>query len=453
MNQKPFNANIDSRAALSTARFIHRKVLIRLFLGWLFLCIVIGGAILWSEMRRFQQFVHQLALHESAILSEEFNYDLAHLDTASQQHLTNLAQQLVRQNFLIVELYDLDQQLRVEVVRPDEKASKNWIGQHRHPFPRRGEFTHEFHFNGGKLFIVVLVPIKGSGITATGTMGYFEGIYQVDGKTLATIKSELIRTLLFVSISITFTTLLMYPIIMRLNRGLIRLANGLVMGNLELMNVLGCAIAERDSDTNTHNYRVTYYALQLGEAIDLPRNEIRNLIMGAFLHDVGKIGIRDPILLKPGKLTPQEFEIMKTHVSLGIDILEQSSWISGARGVVEFHHEKYDGSGYPKGLKGDTIPLNARIFTIADVFDALTSERPYKKSWPIDEAINHIVQLSNQHFDPQLVNIFIQIVPALFHKLRSMEESQMVTMIQHCIASHFLTTMIDHPAPEQAARV
>ncbi len=453
MKQKPFNANIDSRAALSTARLIHRKILIRLFLGWLFLCIVIGGAILWSEMRRFQQFVHQLALHESAILSEEFNYDLAHLDTASQQHLTNLAQQLVRQNFLIVELYDLDQQLRVEAVRPGEEATENWIGQHRHQFPQRGEFTHEFHFNGGKLFIVVLVPIKGGGITPAGTMGYFEGIYQVDEKTLATIRSELIRTLLFVSISITFTTLLMYPIIIRLNRRLIRLADDLLMGNLELMNVLGCAIAERDSDTNTHNYRVTYYALRLGEAIGLPRNEMRNLIMGAFLHDVGKIGIRDPILLKPGKLTPQEFDIMKTHVPLGVDILEQSSWISGARDVVEFHHEKYDGSGYPKELKGDEIPLSARIFAIADVFDALTSERPYKKSWPIDEAIDHIVQQSNQHFDPQLVHVFIKIVPALFDALHSMEESQMVTMIQDCIAHHFLTTMVDQPAPEQATRL
>ncbi|MBC6963350.1 MAG: HD-GYP domain-containing protein [Nitrosomonas sp.] len=436
MKQKPFNANMDSRAALSTARLIHRKVLIRLFLGWLFLCIVIGGAILWSEVHRFQRFSHQLALHESAILSDKFIYDLAHLDTASQQHLTNLAQQLVRQNFLIVELYDLDQQLRVEAVRPGEEATENWIGQHRHQFPQRGEFTHEFHFNGGKLFIVVLVPIKGGGITPAGTMGYFEGIYQVDEKTLATIRSELIRTLLFVSISITFTTLLMYPIIIRLNRRLIRLADDLLMGNLELMNVLGCAIAERDSDTNTHNYRVTYYALRLGEAIGLPRNELRNLIMGAFLHDVGKIGIRDPILLKPGKLTPQEFDIM-----------------SGARDVVEFNHEKYDGSGYPKELKGDEIPLSARIFAIADVFDALTSERPYKKSWPIDEAIDHIVQQSNQHFDPQLVHVFIKIVPALFHELHSMEESQMVTMIRHRIARHFLTTMVDHPATKLAARL
>lgn len=125
---------------------------------------------------------------------------------------------MLRQNFLIVELYDLDQQLRVEAVRAGEKATKNWIGQHRHQFPQQGEFTHELHFKDGKLFIVVLVPIKGSEIRPAGTMGYFKGIYQVDEETLTTIKPELIRTLSFVSISITFTTLLMYPVIMTLNR-------------------------------------------------------------------------------------------------------------------------------------------------------------------------------------------------------------------------------------------
>ena len=130
---------------------------------------------------------------------------------------------------------------------------------------------------------------------------------------------------------------------------------------------------------------------------------------------------------------------MKTHVLLGVDILKQSSWISGARDVVEFHHEKYDGSGYPKGLCGDSIPLNARIFAIADVFDALTSERPYKTSWPIDEAINLIVQKSNRHFDPRLIDAFVNIAPAIYHELRSLEETQMVNRIQRCIARHFLT--------------
>lgn len=164
--------------------------------------------------------------------------------------------------------------------------------------------------------------------------------------------------------------------------------------------------------------------------------------MGAFLHDVGKIGIRDPILLKPDQLTPQEFEIMKSHVSLGVDILRQSSWISSGRDVVEFHHEKYDGSGYPKGLSGEMIPINARIFAIADVFDALTSKRPYKAPWAIDDALNYLVQKSGQHFDPKLVQLFVKIVPTLYRELNTMEENQMVRMLQQRIASHFLVAKV-----------
>ena len=234
----------------------------------------------------------------------------------------------------------------------------------------------------------------------------------------------------------------MYPIVLTLNRGLIKLSGDLLKGNLELMNVLGCAIAERDSDTNSHNYRVTFYALRLGEAIGLSRKNIRDLIAGAFLHDVGKIGIRDPILLKPGKLTQEEFEVMKTHVSLGVDILNKSSWLSGARDVVEFHHEKYDGSGYLQGLKGEAIPLNARIFAIVDVFDALTSKRPYKESWTAVDAIAMLERDSGSHFDPLLVKIFTTIAPDLYEKMTDVEEYRLEAMLQHRIAHYFLATAI-----------
>ena len=435
--QKVDDARTDSQAALATSKFIHRKILIRLLLGWLFLSIMIGGVVLWLEINRFQQFIHALALKESATLSTESPYNLKQLDASAFQHLTNLAQQLVNQHFLVVELYDLDQQLRIEAVRQGQEATEYSIDRYRHRFPKQCEFSHKFHFINDKLLLVVLIPIKGSKNTFSG---YFEGIYQVDQQTQDKIKHELLRTLLFITISITFTTLLMYPIILTLNRGLIKLSDDLLKGNLELMNVLGCAIAERDSDTNNHNYRVTYYALRLGETIGLSGKDIRNLITGAFLHDVGKIGIRDPILLKPGKLSPQEFEIMETHVSLGMEILSKSSWLSGARDVVEFHHEKYDGSGYPQRLKGKAIPLNARIFAIVDVFDALTSERPYKDSWTLDDAIAMLKRDSGSHFDPLLTETFVTIAPALYNEVKGFEEHQMVTMLQRRIAHHFLST-------------
>jgi HD-GYP domain-containing protein (c-di-GMP phosphodiesterase class II) len=435
--RKTDDVRADSQAALTTSQFIHRKILVRLFLGWLLLSITIGGVVLWLEINRFQQFIHELALKESAALSAGSPYNLKQLDTVAYQHLTNLAQQLVNQHFLVVELYDSDKQLRIEAVRPGQEVAEYSIDQYRHRFPQLGEPSHEFYFISDRLLMVTLIPLKGPQDTFNG---YFEGIYQVDQQVQYKIKHELFRSLLFVTVSIAFTTLLMYPIILTLNRGLIKLSDDLLKGNLELMNVLGCAIAERDSDTNSHNYRVTYYALRLGETIGLSGKDIRNLITGAFLHDVGKIGIRDPILLKPGKLSPQEFEVMETHVSLGMEILSKSSWLSGARDVVEFHHEKYDGNGYPQGLKGKAIPLNARIFAIVDVFDALTSKRPYKDSWTLDDAIAMLKRDSGSHFDPQLVETFVTIGPALYNEVKGLEEHQMVTMLQRRIAHHFLST-------------
>jgi len=428
------NGRTDSSAALATSRFIHRKILLRLFLGWLFLSVAVGGVVLWLEVNRIRQFVHELALRESATFSGESAHNLEQLDSAARQHLAELARQLVNQHFLVVELYDRNKQLQLEAIRPGQEVAEQGIDRYRHRFPQVGEFSHEFHFIRGGLLLVILVPLKGVQDSLTG---YFEGIYQVDRQTLDSIKDDLLRTLLFVTLGITFTTLLMYPIVLTLNRGLIKLSGDLLKGNLELMNVLGCAIAERDSDTNSHNYRVTFYALRLGEAIGLSHENIHDLIAGAFLHDVGKIGIRDPILLKPGKLTQEEFEVMKTHVSLGVAILSKSSWLGGAKDVVEFHHEKYDGSGYLQGLKSEAIPLNARIFAIVDVFDALTSKRPYKESWTAVDAIAALKRDSGSHFDPQLVSVFAMIALRLHEEMSGFEEHRMEAMLQRLIGPYF----------------
>ncbi|WP_157385850.1 HD-GYP domain-containing protein [Methylosarcina fibrata] len=428
-------ASADPRNALLASMLIHRKILIRLFWGWLMLSLVVSGIVLTLEIYRVEAWVYQLALKESASFSGEAAHNLDSIDRSAFEHLTKLARQLVEQHFLVVELYDRGQQLKLEAVRSGKELSEQTIDQYRHRFPNEQEFSHQLHFVNGEWLLVIVVPLKDAKNTK---IGYFEGIYQVDRETLVGIEQEIFRTLAFVTLGISLTTLLMYPIMLNLNRWLISLSNTLLKGNLELMNALGYAIAERDSDTNSHNYRVTYYALRLGEAIGLAPENMRHLIAGAFLHDIGKIGIRDPILLKPGKLTQEEFEVMKTHVLLGVDILSKSSWLGGARDVVEFHHEKYDGSGYPQGLKGKAIPLNARIFAIVDVFDALTSHRPYKKPWPVPDAIAALERDSGSHFDPQLVGVFARIAHRLHEEMSSLEEHRMEMMLQHLIGYYFL---------------
>jgi HD-GYP domain-containing protein (c-di-GMP phosphodiesterase class II) len=427
----------DPRNALSASAFIHRKILIRLFLGWLILNIVVGGIVSFLEINRVEEWVHQLALEESASFSGESAHSLDKIDQDAFEHLERLARQLVDQHFLVVELYDRTQRLKLEAVRSGKELSERTIDQYRHKFPTERGFSHALHFINGQLLLVTLVPLKDA---QDALIGYFEGVYRVDRETLANIKQEVFRTLAFVTLGISFTTLLMYPIVLTLNRGLIRLATELLKGNLELMDVLGCAIAERDSDTNVHNYRVTFYALRLGEALGLSKKDMRDLIAGAFLHDVGKIGIRDPILLKPGKLTPEEFEIMKTHVRLGVDVLSKSSWLQGARDVVEFHHERYDGSGYLRGLNGEDIPLNARIFAVVDVFDALTSKRPYKDPWSVAEAIGVLDRDSGGRFDPHLVALFTDIAPQLHEEIHRLDERRMEAKLQPLIVRYFLAS-------------
>jgi HD-GYP domain-containing protein (c-di-GMP phosphodiesterase class II) len=193
----------------------------------------------------------------------------------------------------------------------------------------------------------------------------------------------------------------------------LRASREILKGNLEMASVLGTAIAKRDSDTGDHNYRVTLYALRLGEAAGLDDSGLRGLILGAFLHDVGKIGIPDPVLLKPGRLDAAEFEIMRSHVGLGEEIIAKSDWLRPARDVVAGHHEKFDGSGYPLGLKGEAIPLNARIFAIVDVFDALTSRRPYKDPLSLEASLEIIRTGAGTHFDPRLVEHFLELAAEL----------------------------------------
>jgi HD-GYP domain-containing protein (c-di-GMP phosphodiesterase class II) len=239
------------------------------------------------------------------------------------------------------------------------------------------------------------------------------GIFVLSTETISKFDRGLAVAVLTAVAIVVVTTLMIYPIIRRLTLRLSGLSIQLLDANLETLQVLGNAIAKRDSDTDAHNYRVTIYSVRLAEACAVEDAVIRRLIKGAFLHDVGKIGVRDHILLKPGKLTDEEYEVMKTHVSHGVDIIGQSSWLQDAGELIASHHEQYAGKGYYRGLKGEGIPLTARIFAIADVFDALTSKRPYKKPLTVEESLEILKRGAGEHFDPELLEHFTAIASDL----------------------------------------
>lgn len=164
----------------------------------------------------------------------------------------------------------------------------------------------------------------------------------------------------------------------------------------------------RDEETGNHIIRMAKYSRIIAEQLGLSNETAEVIEMAAPMHDIGKIGIRDEILLKPGKLTAEEFEIMKTHTLIGHDILKDSpSKFLQMGGIIALgHHEKFDGTGYPNGLKGDAIPIEARIVAVADVFDALVSERPYKNAWSTQVALDYMESNSGKHFDPDVFSAF-----------------------------------------------
>jgi putative two-component system response regulator len=176
----------------------------------------------------------------------------------------------------------------------------------------------------------------------------------------------------------------------------------------EIIQRLGRAAEYKDNETGNHILRMSKYCQLLAVASGFTEHEADMILNASPMHDVGKIGIPDYVLLKPGKLDPEEWEIMKTHVTIGADLLSGSvsPLMVMARNIALHHHEKWDGSGYPSGLKGKNITIEARICALCDVFDALTSVRPYKKAWPVEDAMAYIKEQKGKHFDPDLVDLF-----------------------------------------------
>jgi putative two-component system response regulator len=182
---------------------------------------------------------------------------------------------------------------------------------------------------------------------------------------------------------------------------------------LEVIRRLGRAAEYRDNETGLHIIRMSKYSEILGRVAGMDEMQCEALLNASPMHDIGKIGIPDTILLKPGKFEPHEWEIMKTHTTIGAEILSghHSELMEMAQVIAMTHHEKWDGSGYPHGLKGEDIPLVGRIVALADVFDALTSERPYKKAWSVLDALAYIEENRSKHFDPELVEVFHASLP------------------------------------------
>lgn len=419
---------------------IHKRILGRLALVWIIVSVITGSIVYFAGQKRLESYVVSLAEVESSLYLDRYKSFHAEPTKERQILLTGKVRDLVQNSaFMVVEIYNRD---GVEVAKGEKAEGVKLYAElpkHDRNFTNQVGHDHFALYIDNSLYMRIFVPIKEQN---DRIIGFFEGIYKVDQETLKRLQGAVILTLGMVVLAIFVTSLALYPVIISLNRGLVRYSLDLTRSNLGTLEALGSAIAKRDSDTNSHNYRVTLYALRLAELLGRSHAEMQRLVKGAFLHDLGKIAIADSILLKRGKLTEEEFQVMKTHVRHGIEIIQGYAWLRDAEDVVRCHHEKYDGSGYLEGLAGEEIPVNARIFAIVDVFDALTSQRPYKDAWPLEKAMAVIQADSGTHFDPRFASVFCQHAPVLYREIFCDNEQE----LQHRL-SHYMNTLF--PGLEQ----
>ncbi len=414
---------------------LNRWLLIRLAVVWLVLSLVSGGLVNYLGHARLDEHIMHMAYTETSAYLAEF---VEYLKSPSEQAFAFFKQRIhagiQKDNFVVVRLHDTDTKKIIEVAKSFAKETEDKLPRQNIEVSHNDSIISEKLDLDGGTYLRIHFPVKnGMGIRT----GYLDGIYLVPGEIITQMKQQSFWSLILVVLAILVTSLVLYPLIIRLNNKLKNYAHTLALTNIGMLKVLGSAIAKRDSDTNIHNYRVTLYSVRLGEKIGISKAAMQGLIKGAFLHDVGKIAITDTILLKPGKLTDGEFEIMKTHVGHGMDIISGYDWLKDAEDVVRFHHERFDGNGYPSRMMGEDIPQNARIFAIADVFDAITSRRPYKEPFSFEVSIKIIKDSQGSHFDPTIVQMFMENAESLYNEICTEDEISLFVTLEGCISRYF----------------
>ncbi len=427
--------------AFSDIYRLRKTLLIRFSLAAILLSLGLGGAALFYQLEQMDELLVGSARHESVLIAALVSGELSkskpdkQLIESQLKTFIDSRRDFSGGNFILSEIHSPYRKKVAELSHSGLTAIGAIFDRYGHAFPNDNSFVYKKLLIYGQVYMRVLLPMT---VPDGRLIGYFEGIYRADPNMVSEIKKSVFAIVTFVIISVLVTTFFLYPLIIRMHRRILRSSHELLTANLHSLEVLGSSIAKRDSDTHQHNYRVVLYSVKLAELVGLDTNAIRSLIKGAFLHDVGKIGISDLILLKPGRLDVEEFEIMKTHVQHGVDIVANSPWLRDALDVVHGHHEKVDGSGYPQGLSGSDIPLSARIFAIVDVFDALTSVRPYKKAFSLEKTMAILEDSRGNHFDSALLDTFQEVAAELYEKYAGRDDEGVERDMNEVVSRHFI---------------
>ena len=402
-------------------RSIRRKLALRLLLACGPLALLASAGVFYLERDRFGEEVRSYTLTQAALFNAEQGGMLDDLEQIEPETLDRALTQFAERHaggrlgrFEAVTIHLESGELVGSFIR-DDAAERETVGEllGSSRFPAVFERWSVVERRAGEPYLLVQMPLTSSDFDR---VGWVRGVFAPSDGVVDRVSRRALRAAMGVLLVMGVLAASLWPLVSRLVDRLAKLSGSLLEANLGTLDALGRALAKRDGDTEEHSMRVTLLAVRLAEDIGVDRHGIQSLIKGAALHDVGKIAIRDEILLKPGKLTDEEYEVMKSHVAHGIDIVTRSSWLEPAGAVVENHHERFGGGGYLRGLEGTEIPLAARIFSIVDVFDAMASVRPYKEAIGFDRTMESMREERGTQFDPDLLDAFERIAPELYRR-------------------------------------
>jgi HD-GYP domain-containing protein (c-di-GMP phosphodiesterase class II) len=402
------------------------------------LLAIVASPIAWFVAREnAEESTVALAMEESRRLLRHFDA-IALSEPDARARASQAAGTITGGLFDIAEVYDRDGNKLAESMTPDGQIIEPLLPKHGRP--QYSEASYEsLKLEGDRWILRVFVPLQEKSDTrgAARITGYFEGVRVVSEWQHQQMLNDALSAALMVGLASLLCGGAIYPVVVRLSAENEQKARQVLDSHISMMEALGRAIAKRDSDTGAHNYRVAWIAARIAERLGLRDKAMQSLIAGSFLHDVGKIGIPDAILLKPGKLDADELNTMRTHVQQGEEIVTGIGWLDGASAVVAGHHEKWDGSGYPRRLSGQDIPLAARVFAVADVFDALCSKRPYKEPMGLDSAMEILEKDTGSHFDPEVMAAFRPIAQEVFDRLAGCDEDATRQLLEVKVRLHF----------------
>jgi HD-GYP domain-containing protein (c-di-GMP phosphodiesterase class II) len=377
-----------------------------------------------------------LATEESGRLLHHF--DAINLSgPQASVHAELAAKTIVGGLFDIAEIYDPSGMKLAEAMTGDGQNIETLVPKHGAPSYKKASYD-SLKLGSNQWALRVFIPLRNSATDMNLPItGYFEGVRLVPQWQSDQIMNSSLTAAGMAALAALLCGLVIFPVVVHLSKENERKTREVLDSHISMMEALGRAIAKRDSDTGAHNYRVSWIASGMGELMGLTGSAMQSLIAGSFLHDVGKIGIPDAILLKPGKLDEAEFKTMRTHVSQGEEIVTGMGWLDGANAIVAAHHEKWNGTGYPRGLKREEIPLSARIFAVADVFDALCSKRPYKEPLSLDAAMAILEKDTGSHFDPAVMAVFRPIAASVYQRLENTTEEIARNLLEARVRKHF----------------